>query len=202
MIFCFSRTLIIALFLSSTLLLFSCSDKKDPLTIDGTSSTFRLKHLTTKEAVVGALGNFTSGWDLGALNITNMGPYPKFPYIYYYTLLMSRDNGGSSNKETIRLHVQAGGPVDSDVTLEAFLEEHEDMATVHVARLKNYPGVYVVKGKENDTDQWLIELYTPHIAKDGNHTMHSIHLTGLQTPPVADEVAVTAMLALLEENKE
>lgn len=186
------------LLLLSTLLLFSCADKENPLIVDNAASAFRLKHLTTKEAVVEALGDFTSGWGLTDLDITNMGPYPKFPYIYYYRIAMRRD----SDRESISVYVQAGGPVDADVTLEAFLEEYGDMVAVQVEQLKDYPGVYVVKGVDNDHDGWLIELYTPHISKDGNHTMHSIHLTGHNTPPVADEVAVLAMLELLEENKE
>lgn len=202
MIFRFTSALIIALIISSALLLSSCSDKGTPLPIEGTSSKFRLKHLTTTEAVVGALGNFTTGWDLGTLSVTNMWSYPKFPYIYYYTLRMSRDNGSNNYEESISIYVQAGGPIDYDVTLEEFLAEHGDMEAVNVEQLRNYPSVYVVKGKENDNEEWKIELYTPHIAKDGNHTMHSIHLTGSHTPPVADAAAVTAMLALLEENKE
>ena len=119
------------------LLLFSCSDKEGSITIDGPSSMFRLKHLTTEEAVLEALGNFTTGWELDEVSITNMGPYPKFPYVYYYHLLMNRDNGGGSYKEIIRLTVGVGGSAYSDATLEEFLEEHKDMEAVNGAILYN-----------------------------------------------------------------
>src|SRR5690606_39300974 len=43
-------------------------------------STVRLKHLLTTSEVVNELGNYTTGWKVNDLNVTNVGEYPTFPY--------------------------------------------------------------------------------------------------------------------------
>lgn len=185
----------------STLFLFSCSEEENSINIERPTSAFRLKHLTTAAQVADAIGDFATGWQWSDIDLTSIGPYPRMPYIYYYDIYMHR--GTDPNRQIISFRVQAGGPVDSDVTLEAYLEEHPDMVAVNTSRLRDYPGVYLVKGKDNNIDKWVIELYTPHIAKDGNHTMHSIDMYSYgSTPPPADDVAVDVMVRLLEENKE
>ena len=78
------------------------------------------------------------------------------------------------------LYVQAGG--DPDVTLEQFLQENEDYITIDHPELNNYPRTYIVKKNDNDDDYWIIKLYTPHIGKSGNKTMHEISLQGFNTP--------------------
>ena len=187
--------------LLSTFLLSSCSDEENLPTIEVSPSAFRLKHLTTTSQVGNALGNFTAGWQLSDIELTNIGPYPKFPYIYYYNIFMRK--GAGPSQEIISFRIQAGGPVNSDVTLETYLAEHPNMIPIHDDRLRNYTGVYLVKDKDNNHEKWSIELYTPHIAKDGNHTMHSVVMYCYgTTPPPPDDIAVTALLGLLEENKE
>jgi len=193
------------LVLSVVLLSVGCSSdnnssKENPLfpPVDN-ATTVRLKHLLTTGDVVEALGGYTNGWDVKELNVTNYGAYPSFPYIYYYNLPMEIETSGETT-QTRSVYVQAGGPVDTDVTLEQFLAENNDYVAVNDAQLATYPRTYVVKMNDNDNEEWIIDLYTPHIAKDGNHTMHSIHLSGYNTPPPSDSEAVKAMLRLLEKH--
>lgn len=188
----------------SVFVLFSCSsdennnDFDDGFFPDIEPTTVRLKHLLTTSEVVNELGNYTTGWKVNDLNVTNVGEYPTFPYIYYYTLGM--EEIPESAVGTRSISAQAGGSVDADVTVEQFLAENENYIPVNHELLSSYPNTYIVKNTENDYDEWMVYLYTPHIDKRGNKTMHSIRLYGLRTPPPADEVAVIALLSLVEKH--
>ena len=161
-------------------------------------TTVRLKHLLTTAEVMAAAGNFTAGWDVNDLNVTNVGEYPTFPYIYYYRLEMTEIPETATGIKII--DVQAGGGVDADVTLEQFLAERDEYVAVNNQLLANYPNTYIVKNIENDFDEWMVYLYTPHRDQRGNRTMHSVCLIGRRTPPPPDEAAVTTLLNLVERH--
>lgn len=190
----------LSVFLLSVFLLFSCSSDDNFLFPPVDATTVRLKHLLTTSEVVGALGGYTNGWDVRELDVTNEGSYPNFPYIYYYRLSMTIEASGGTPTQGKSVYAQAGGGVNADVTLEQFLEEHDGYVAVSNPKLATYPRTYVVKKSDNNNDSWVIDLYTPHIAKDGNKTMHSIHLSGSYIPPPSDEIAVEVMLGLLEKH--
>ena len=161
-------------------------------------TTVRLKHLLTTAEVIAAAGDFTSGWDVNDLKLTNIGEYPTFPYIYYYKLDMSEIPEAAPGRKMI--NAEAGGSVDADVTLEKFLAERTDYVAVNSPFLENYPNTYIVKNIENDFDEWMIYLYTPHRDHRGNKTMHSVLLYGTKTPPPSDEAAVSTLLNLVKRH--
>src|SRR5690606_30469262 len=178
----------------SVFVLFSCSsdennnDFDDGFFPDIEPTTVRLKHLLTTSEVVNELGNYTTGWKVKDLNVTNVGEYPTFPYIYSYTLGM--EEIPESAVETRSISAQAGGSVDADVPGELSLAESDTYIPVHPVLLFSYPYTHIVRRSAYAYDYWLGYLDTHHIDKRGNQEIHSIRLYGLRTPPPVDAVAV------------
>lgn len=188
------------LFLSIfTLSLISC-DQSDELTLDNREGTkIRLKYLTTTAEVAEALGDYVAGWDLRELDLTDIGAYPNFPYVYYYELGMSKNIPGSYLEEY--RNVWAGAGVGTgDETLEQILEESQGRKeAINDERLREYPRVFAVKDRDNtSSNRCTVELFLPHIDLIGNKTMQSVRLTGQNTPLPTDRDVVTTMLSLLE----
>lgn len=195
------RKCIFLFVLSLILLSVGCSsDDTPPFPSWGVEpTTVRLKHLLTTSEVVEALGGYTEGWDVGELDVTNLGSYPKMPYVYYYSLSMKIETAGERTQYR-SVKAEAGGPVEADVTLDQFLQENVDYIAIDHPELDRYPRTYIVKKNDNDDKAWRFDLYTPHIRKSGNKTMHSIYLQGGNTPVLTDGEAVTVLLSLVEKH--
>lgn len=185
----------------TVLLLISCTSDTPDLDFPGVTPTnIRLKHLTTTEEFVAALGTFAEGWDVDELQIKReQGTYPTITWEYQSDLYMGMD-GPNGKRHSRKIRIETTGAFEMEEIKE--LERWGNYVEVKDARLDNYPSLYVNKSRDNDAESWRFRLYAHQVfAPTGNRTTDMIWLSGggPTIPPPTDAEAVTAMLNLLTE---
>jgi len=188
-----------------SLLLLSCINKQEESPDGATEDTVRLRHLTNADQVHEAVLSFINGYTLGSdASFTDMGSYPKVPYVYYYSVSWEKE---ISSLASINLSISSDTGIGGE-SKEEILEYSTDMVEVNDARLGKapYANVFVIRKEDNNKMDWQYELYMD--LSPLNEDNHRITLTGTflgpdsqadqAPPPPSDSKAISMMLELVE----